>query len=330
MREAISRALILRKGFNFIAIEGDWPDAARIDHYVRHTEYPPSEWTAFARFPVWMWRNNEVRAFVDWLREHNAARKPENRVAFHGLDLYSLYASIRFVLEYLDEVDPAAAKIARERYGCLTPWQADPATYGHAALNGSYPICENDVVRALKDLMGKQQAYATHDGERFLDAVQNARLIANAERYYRIMYYGSRASWNLRDEPHVRNLEDAARASRPAQQGHRLGAQFAYRQRRRDGNVGARRIQYRPALPARSSATIVTRSASAPIMAPWRRRPIGTARWKSRRVRPALDNSATKNCATKRACRASCWLCATGRARRRAASCNRGWSARSA
>ena len=199
MREAISRALILHKGFNFIAIEGDWPDAARIDHYVRHKEYSPSEWTAFARFPVWMWRNNEVRAFVDWLREHNAARKPEKRVAFHGLDLYSLYASIRFVLEYLDEVDPAAAKIARERYGCLTPWQADPTTYGHAALNGSYPICESDVVRALKDLMGKQQAYAAHDGERFLDAVQNARLVANAERYYRIMYYGSRASWNLRD-----------------------------------------------------------------------------------------------------------------------------------
>jgi len=199
MREAISRELVLKKGFNFIAIEGDWPDAARIDHYVRHREYPPSEWTAFARFPTWMWRNNEVRDFVDWLREHNAALKPESRVAFHGLDLYSLYASIRFVLEYLDEVDPAAAKIARERYGCLTPWQTDPATYGHAALNGTYPTCEKDVVRALKDLMGKQQAYAGHDGERFLDAVQNARLVANAERYYRIMYYGSRASWNLRD-----------------------------------------------------------------------------------------------------------------------------------
>jgi protein-L-isoaspartate(D-aspartate) O-methyltransferase len=200
MREKISRELILKKGFNFIAIEGDWPDAARIDHYVRHREYPPSEWTAFARFPVWMWRNNEVRAFVDWLREHNAEVNPENRVAFHGLDLYSLYDSIRFVLNYLDEVDPRAAKIARERYGCLTPWQADPATYGQAALNGTYPTCEDDVVRALKDLMARQQAYAGHDGERFLDAVQNARLVANAERYYRVMYYGSRASWNLRDE----------------------------------------------------------------------------------------------------------------------------------
>jgi len=199
MREAISRALILKKGFNFIAIEADWPDAARIDHYVRHREYPPSEWTAFARFPVWMWRNVEVRAFVTWLHAHNASAKPENRVAFHGLDLYSLYTSIRSVLDYLDEADPAAATIARERYACLTPWQADPATYGRAALNASYPICEEDVVRALKDLMAKQHAYAGHDGERFLDAVQNARLVANAERYYRIMYYGSRASWNLRD-----------------------------------------------------------------------------------------------------------------------------------
>jgi protein-L-isoaspartate(D-aspartate) O-methyltransferase len=200
MREKISRELIARKGFNFIAIEGDWPDAARIDHYVRHREFPPSEWTAFARFPTWMWRNNEVRSFVDWLRGHNAVLKPGARVAFHGLDLYSLYASIRSVLEYLDEVDPRSAKIARERYGCLSPWQADPATYGHAALTGSYPTCESDVVRALRDLMAKRQAYASHDGERFLDAMQNARLVANAERYYRIMYYGSRASWNLRDE----------------------------------------------------------------------------------------------------------------------------------
>jgi protein-L-isoaspartate(D-aspartate) O-methyltransferase len=199
MRDRISRALIERKGFHFVAIEGDWPDAARIDHYVRHREYRPSEWTAFSRFPIWMWRNNEVRAFVDWLRGYNTAHKPASRVAFHGLDLYSLYDSIRFVLEYLDDVDPKSAKVARERYGCLTPWQSDPATYGHAALTGRYPTCEADVARALTDLLQKRQVYGAHDGERFLDAVQNARLVTNAERYYRIMYYGSRASWNLRD-----------------------------------------------------------------------------------------------------------------------------------
>ena len=199
MRDRITRELVTKKGFRFVAIEGDWPDAARVDHYVRHLEYPPSEWTAFARFPVWMWRNNEVRSFVDWLRHHNAPLKASSRVAFHGLDLYSLYDSIRAVLKYLDQVDPAIARVARERYGCLTPWQSDPATYGHAALTGAYPTCESDVAIVLTDLLQKHREYAEHDGERFMDAVQNARLITNAERYYRIMYYGSRASWNLRD-----------------------------------------------------------------------------------------------------------------------------------
>ncbi|MHC2676749.1 erythromycin esterase-like protein/protein-L-isoaspartate O-methyltransferase [Bradyrhizobium diazoefficiens] len=199
MRERITRDLIVKKGFRFVAIEADWPDAARVDHYVRHFQYPPSEWTAFARFPTWMWRNTEVRDFVSWLRKHNGTVEKTRRVAFHGLDLYSLYDSIRLVLNYLDEVDPASARVARERYGCLTPWQRDPATYGHAALTGSYPTCESDVAHALTDLLAKRRAYAEHDGERFLDAEQNARLVANAERYYRIMYYGSRASWNLRD-----------------------------------------------------------------------------------------------------------------------------------
>ncbi len=199
MRERISRELIEQKGFSFIAIEGDWPDAARIDHYVRHATYPASEWTAFARFPAWMWRNREVREFVDWLRKHNGQVEPAMRVAFHGLDLYSLYTSIRSVLTYLDDIDPQTAEVARQRYGCLTPWQADPATYGHAALTGAYQTCEHEVVSMLTELLQKHRAYAEHDGERFLDAVQNAKLVASAEQYYRIMYYGSRASWNLRD-----------------------------------------------------------------------------------------------------------------------------------
>src|SRR5271165_2556283 len=199
MRARISQELITRKGFRFVAIEGDWPDVARLDHYVRHFEFPPSEWTAFGRFPTWMWRNNEVRSFVDWLHDHNANRALPARVAMYGLDLYSLYTSIGSVLKYLDEVDPDSARIARQRYGCLTPWQSDPATYGHAALTGTYRTCEKEVVRILADLLHKQSDYAAHDGERFMDAVQNARLVMDAERYYRVMYYGSRASWNLRD-----------------------------------------------------------------------------------------------------------------------------------
>ena len=199
MRSRITRELIVKKNFQFVAIEGDWPDAARIDHYVRHFDTPPSEWTAFARFPTWMWRNDDVREFVDWLRIHNTDKSPDDRIAFHGLDLYSLYSSIREILKYLDEVDPGTAAIARHRYGCLTPWQADPATYGRAALSGTYRNCEREVVNMLGEISKRHREYAEHDGVRFLDAVQNARLVANAERYYRVMYYGSRESWNLRD-----------------------------------------------------------------------------------------------------------------------------------
>lgn len=207
MRERISRELITKKGFNFIAIEGDWPDASRIDHYVRHFEYPASEWTAFARFPVWMWRNTAVRQFIDWLREYNKHKDIKQRVAFHGLDLYSLFNSIRSILDYLDEIDPPSAAVARERYGCLNPWQKDPATYGRAAISGVYKSCEKEVVQMLKDILHKHSDYTQHDGERFLDTVQNARLVANAERYYRIMYYGSRASWNLRDSHMFETLQ---------------------------------------------------------------------------------------------------------------------------
>jgi protein-L-isoaspartate(D-aspartate) O-methyltransferase len=208
MRERISRELISKKDFRFVAIEGDWPDAARVDTYVRHLEDSASDWAAFARFPTWMWRNNEVHDFVNWMREHNAARDPEKRAAFHGLDLYSMYVSINSILNYLDQVDPEAAGIARIRYGCLTPWQGDPATYGHAALTGAYRTCERYVVSALKELMEKRVAYAEHDGERYFDAVQNARLVANTERYYRVMYYGSRASWNLRDKHMFNTLKN--------------------------------------------------------------------------------------------------------------------------
>lgn len=199
MRERISRELITRKGFRFVAIEGDWPDVTRLDHYVRHLEYQPTEWTAFARFPTWMWRNTEMRSFVDWLHENNTDRDYGNRTAIYGLDLYSLYTSIGSVLEYLGDIDFDAARVARQRYGCLTPWQADPAAYGHAALTGTYRTCEKEVVRMLEDVLRKRNEYSFNDGERYMDAMQNARLIADAEHYYRIMYYGSRASWNLRD-----------------------------------------------------------------------------------------------------------------------------------
>ncbi len=199
MRARITRELIERHGFGILAVEADWPDAARIDHYVRGRDLPIPDWTAFNRFPTWMWRNREVRDFVDWLAAHNAGLEPERRTGFYGLDLYSLFRSIDVVLAYLDEVDPDAAQIARSRYGCLSPWEHDPAVYGRAAMSEGFRTCESEVVEMLRELLDRRLEYLDRDPEGFLDAVQNARLIANAERYYRVMYHGSRESWNLRD-----------------------------------------------------------------------------------------------------------------------------------
>jgi len=212
MRARITRELVERKGFDVVAVEADWPDAARIDHYVRDLEHPAPDWVAFTRFPTWMWRNQEMRELVDWLRRHNEARPRDERTAFYGLDLYSLYTSIGAVLTYLDEVDPASAAAARERYGCLTPWESDPAKYGYAALTARYRSCEDDVVRMLQELLDRRLDYLTYDGERYFDAVQNARLVTQAERYYRVMYYGGPHSWNLRDSHMFQTLRRVLRA----------------------------------------------------------------------------------------------------------------------
>ena len=202
-------------------------------------------------------------------------------MAFHGLDLYSLYDSIRAVLKYLDEVDPATARVARERYGCLTPWQSDPATYGHAALTGAYPTCELEVAVVLTDLLHKRRAYAERDGERFMDAVQNARLIANAEQYYRIMYYGSRASWNLRDSHMFETLKT-------------LLAFYGQNPKRSFGLtiLTSGMPQRRRCFPAANtiSGTSAERNSGQSAVhhrirhrmpARWLRRPIGTVRWRS-------------------------------------------------
>ncbi|MEX2286403.1 MAG: protein-L-isoaspartate(D-aspartate) O-methyltransferase [Planctomycetaceae bacterium] len=202
MRAEITKQLITRRGFRFVAIEADWPDAARVDAYVRRLQpLDGHRWEAFSRFPTWMWRNREVLDFVEWLRAHNdAIDDPQQRVAFYGLDLYSVFTSIRAVLDYLDRVDPEAARIARLRYGCLTPWEGDPALYGRMAIGGQYRVCEDEAVATLTDLLKERLRYAQYDGARFMDVIQNARLVADAERYYRVMYYGSNESWNLRDQ----------------------------------------------------------------------------------------------------------------------------------
>jgi erythromycin esterase-like protein/predicted alpha/beta-hydrolase family hydrolase len=214
-RAAITRRLIEQHGFDFVAVEADWPDAAAIDRYARQKPHQTMAPPPFSRFPTWMWRNTDVEAFVRWMRDHNAALPAKARAAFYGLDLYNMRASMAAVLEYLDSVDPAAAGEARERYACLTPWNAEPAAYGRAALTRGYAICERPVIGILVDLVRRSLDYSAHDGEAFFDAAQNARLVADAERYYRMMYYGSEESWNLRDTHMFETLEHILKARGP-------------------------------------------------------------------------------------------------------------------
>lgn len=206
-RAAITRRLIERHGFTVVAVEADWPDAARIDGYVRHHAKRPRRSESFIRFPTWMWRNREILAFADWLRRHNEPLPDQAKASFHGLDLYSLSESIHAVLDYLDKVDAEEAAHARWRYGCLTPWHREPAKYGRAVVYGERPGCEDAVVAQLHKLLEKRLVYLSDDGDAWFDAAQNARIVHAAEHYYRAMYQSSAASWNLRDRHMFSTLE---------------------------------------------------------------------------------------------------------------------------
>lgn len=214
-RAAITSRLVEQHGFDIVAVEADWPDAAAIDRYVRHRPHREGEEASFQRFPSWMWRNTDVDAFIRWLREHNQKRAAGHMVGFYGLDLYNLGGSIRAVIDYLDDVDPDAAALARERYGCLTPWSRDPQDYGRLAITEGYARCEQPVVQMLRELLGKRTEYLGAGDDEFIDAAANARLVANAERYYRIMYHGAAESWNLRDTHMFETLDHLLTAKGP-------------------------------------------------------------------------------------------------------------------
>ena len=198
-RAAITRRLIEKHGFNIVAVEGDWPDIARIDDYVRHNAPRPRAGEPFVRFPTWMWRNEEVQAFADWLHRHNAAQPEDRRASMRGLDVYSLKESMHAVVAYLDEHAPDEAREAKRRYGCLTPWQDEPQLYGHAVTRGGLAKCEDIMVAQLDDLLKHRIELIAQDGDQYFDAEQNARIVRAAERYYRAMYRGAVESWNLRD-----------------------------------------------------------------------------------------------------------------------------------
>lgn len=204
-RAALTRRLIEERGFSGVAIEGDWPDAYRVNRYVRDVDgetRAAAVLGGFARFPTWMWRNTAVVEFVAWLREHNTGLEPRRRAGFYGLDLYSLHASMRAVVAYLDRVDPVAARSARQAYACFDHYGEDTETYAWATTQRNGTSCEEAVTRQLVALRERRaEALRGEAGaeDEFFSAEQNARLARNAERYYRTMFRGRVESWNVRD-----------------------------------------------------------------------------------------------------------------------------------
>jgi erythromycin esterase-like protein len=212
-RIRITQRLITEMGFTAIAVEADWPDAWRVNRYVRGSSQDRNADDAlsgFRRFPSWMWRNTEVRDFVEWLRDFNRTRPQHLQAGFYGLDLYSLFTSIGAVLAYLDEHDPEEARRARARYACFDHAKGDSQAYGYAASYGISSSCEDEVVQQLRELnrraAGAGAASATDRDELFY-AQQNARLVHNAEEYYRTMFRGRVSSWNLRDSHMAETLQ---------------------------------------------------------------------------------------------------------------------------
>src|SRR5437762_9198837 len=207
-RAEITKRLIKEQRFTAVAVEADWPDAFRVNRYVRglgDDRNADEALSGFTRFPTWMWRNTVVLDFVEWLRDYNSSL-PTNaaKVGFYGLDLYSLYTSIEAVLGYLNKIDPSAATRARYLYSCFEHFSEDTHAYGYAANFGLTESCERDVIEQLIELRRRATDYASRDGrvaqDEFFFAEQNARLVLNAERYYRAMFRGRVESWNLRDQ----------------------------------------------------------------------------------------------------------------------------------
>jgi erythromycin esterase-like protein/predicted phosphoribosyltransferase len=217
-RARITRRLIEEKGFGAVAVEADWPDAYRVNRYVRARSDDVTAEEAlrgFERFPAWMWRNAVVLDFVGWLREHNddLGRDERAKAGFYGLDLYSLYRSIHEVISYLDRVDPAAAARARERYACFDHASGgDGQAYGFAAAFGAGESCEEEMLEQLVDLQRHALEYARRDGliaaDDFFYAEQNAKVVQASAEYYRTMFSGRVSSWNLRDQ-HMAGTLDA-------------------------------------------------------------------------------------------------------------------------
>ncbi|GAA4391100.1 erythromycin esterase family protein [Hymenobacter koreensis] len=210
-RAATTKRLVQEKGFQFIAVEGDWPDCFEVNMAIKQPQdqRPASELLqTFNRWPTWMWGNWEIAALVDWLRQHNAGQESSRKVGFYGLDVYSLWESLEQIMQYAGTKGEAAAQAAQRAYRCFEPYSADPQEYAQAVAFVKED-CEDEVVTMLRELKRRLPATGP-DGlgpEIDFATEQNALVAVNAERYYKAMLRGGGSSWNVRDRHMMETLE---------------------------------------------------------------------------------------------------------------------------
>lgn len=212
LRADLSKQLIMQKGFNAIAIEGDWPDAYQINSYIQQKKHSNASeaLASFDRFPTWMWRNVSIKHLVEWLYQYNKNLSSTPKVGFYGLDVYSLYRSIDVVIHELEKFDPAAAAEARERYACFDGFQRDPQTYAYAVYARAIASCADQVMEQLQSLI-ERDWQALEEGlitaSTQFNIEQNARVIKNAEKYYRALFMSDEIGWNIRDSHMFETLQ---------------------------------------------------------------------------------------------------------------------------
>ncbi|WP_396185988.1 erythromycin esterase family protein [Flavobacterium sp.] len=222
LRAQISKLLIEKKGFSFIAVEGDWPDCYRLNRYIKN--YPDSGKTAeevlhsFNRWPTWMWANWETVALAEWLREFNERQTKNNKIGFYGLDVYSLWESFESIIEYLDKKDPKTKQEAIQAFKCFEPYNRGEGQEYARASRMVPSLCENEVVDLLSKIRLKAPSYNT-DPEAVMSVEQNAQVIVNAERYYRAMIKSGADSWNIRDRHMIYTLDNLIKFHGPQAKG---------------------------------------------------------------------------------------------------------------
>ena len=209
-RTRISKYLVEKKGFNFIAVEGDWPDCYSLNRFVKgydaeHTD-ALNVLNTFNRWPTWMWANWETMALAGWLQAHNKGLAKNAKVGFYGLDVYSLWESLDSIMRYLKKTDPAALQIAETAYHCFEPYRKDEGQSYARASQFVPEICQHEVVQMLREIQQKMPTYNS-DYENVFNAEQNAMVAVNAEKYYRAMIQGGPHSWNVRDRHMADTLE---------------------------------------------------------------------------------------------------------------------------